>query len=107
MELLEEADLMRDKGNFAQAVDLYKKAMASPIASMDDYETIKVVETSLYHLAQLYSEHKKVTEISQLLLSIQSIFSTIPKAKTAKIIRKLFDFAGVAGMSLAEQKNVC
>eukprot|EP00760_Papus_ankaliazontas_P027151 PhM_4_TR3180/c0_g1_i1/m.58968/K03036/PSMD11, RPN6; 26S proteasome regulatory subunit N6 len=107
MDFLEQADDARDLKQFDKAVDLYKKAMNTPIAAIDDYENIRVVEVSLMNLTRLYAEHQKVAEISEMLETLPRIFNSIPKAKTAKIIRRMFNFAGQAGMALEEQRKVC
>jgi len=107
METLEAADDARDKGNHDAAEILYKQAMSTKISSMDDYEAIRVVEVSVYHLAAMYAEFKKAKQLSELLSAVQDIFHSIPKAKTAKIIRKLFDYSGVAGMLGEEQRSIC
>eukprot|EP00759_Apiculatamorpha_spiralis_P012691 PhF_6_TR19639/c0_g1_i1/m.28653/K03036/PSMD11, RPN6; 26S proteasome regulatory subunit N6 len=107
MELLEAADNARDAGNHEQAVSLYRQAMNTPIHSIDDYDTIRVVEVSLFHLAEMYATHKKSSELADLVRNVTTIFISIPKAKTAKIIRKLFDYCGTSGMSLPDQRDIC
>lgn len=54
---------------------------------------MKAKETATYRLAGIYKEKNLVDELVALTKEILPLFIDIPKSKTAKIIRTLFDMA--------------
>jgi 26S proteasome regulatory subunit N6 len=54
-------------------------------------ETIKAKETATYNLAAIYKEKGLIDELIALQKTILPLFIDFPKAKTAKIMRTLFD----------------
>lgn len=56
-------------------------------------EAVKAKETAVYKLAGIYKEKGLFDELIQLQKDILPLFIDIPKSKTAKIIRTLFDLS--------------
>jgi 26S proteasome regulatory subunit N6 len=52
---------------------------------------VKAKETAVYRLAGIFKEKGLVDELIQLQRDLLPLFIDIPKSKTAKIIRTLFD----------------
>ena len=57
----------------------------------NDAESIKIKEQALQKLASLYAKQHDATALRTLLAELRPLFSSIPKAKTAKIVRTLVD----------------
>ena len=65
-----------------------------PVRNKEDdlkEETIKAKETATYNLAAIYKEKGLIDELISLQKTILPLFIDFPKAKTAKIMRTLFD----------------
>ena len=64
-----------------------------PLTSPDDVtdDAVKAKETAVYKLAAIYKEKSLVEELLQLQKAILPLFIDLPKSKTAKIVRTLFD----------------
>lgn len=73
----------------------------------DDVECIRLKEQAVHRLGDLLCRLRKPDELSTLLLSIRPFFAVLPKAKTAKIARKLFDQIFLAGATSDQQAAVC
>lgn len=52
---------------------------------------MKAKEQATYRLANIYKEKGLVDELIELQKSLLPLFADLPKSKTAKIIRTLFD----------------
>jgi 26S proteasome regulatory subunit N6 len=73
---------------------LYEEVIKEPIKNKEDdlnETTIKAMETATYNLAGIYKERGFVNELIALQKMILPLFIDFPKAKTAKIMRTLFD----------------
>ena len=81
--------------------------MATPVEAEGDPRRIRIVENAIYQLGELYAEKKLVSNMQMLFHATQSVFSRVPKSKAGKILRKLFDYASLSGMSLSEQQEIC
>ncbi|EQC36815.1 26S proteasome regulatory subunit N6 [Saprolegnia diclina VS20] len=58
----------------------------------EDLEAVhRVKEHAIYKLGQLYTRHGREKELATLLQSVRPFFTTIPKAKTGKIVRTIID----------------
>ena len=68
-----------------------------------DEKAVKVKEQCIYRLAKLYTEGKQFAEVMALLKSNNELFSLIPKAKTAKIVRNILNIVGSIPDSLEIQ----
>lgn len=54
-------------------------------------EVVKAKETAAYKLANIYKEKGLVDELIQMQKDLLPLFMDMPRSKTAKIIRSLFD----------------
>ncbi|KAJ6243870.1 26s proteasome non-atpase regulatory subunit 11 [Anaeramoeba flamelloides] len=70
------------------AIELYQKILQTKPKESNDN---KIKEESIYLLAALYVKLKQADKIKELLDSLHPFFSEIPKARTAKVVRKLID----------------
>lgn len=57
----------------------------------NDAESIKIKEQALQKLANLYAKQHDATALRTLLAELRPLFTLIPKAKTAKIVRTVVD----------------
>jgi len=75
------------------AIKLYEEVIKEPITNAEDLkeETIKAKETATYNLAAIFKEKGLIEELVSLQKTILPLFIDFPKAKTAKIMRTLFD----------------
>ncbi len=79
------------------AVLVYKNILGSVVASAAEggsgEEDAKLAESSIYKLGRSYADAGNFGELSGLMGSIRPFFDSIPKAKTAKIVRTIIDMA--------------
>ena len=68
-------------------------AIAGAPAAEEDDEAGTVVESSIYKLGRLYADAGRHADLTALMSQIRPFFDTIPKAKTAKIVRTILDMA--------------
>lgn len=68
-----------------------------------DEKAVKIKEQCIYRLARLYAEAKRFNDVMDLLKSNNELFSIIPKAKTAKIVRSILNIVGSIPDSLDVQ----
>jgi len=57
----------------------------------EDADDAKVQEQAIYILGELYVEQRRADDLSNLFREVRSFFATLPKARTAKIVRSLID----------------
>ena len=62
---------------------------------------------SINRLTKLYTEAKQYDNILTLLKANNELFSTIPKARTAKIVRSMLNIVATVPDSLAAQIQLC
>lgn len=72
-----------------------------------DAESIKVKESAIQHLTDLYVKKKDAKALSQLLGDLRAFFTSIPKAKTAKLVRNIIDQIAKIPDSIPLQVQVC
>lgn len=76
------------------AIKLYEEVIKEPIKNKEDdlkEETIRAKETAIYNLGAIYKEKGLVDELITLQKTVLPLLTDFPKAKTAKIMRTLFD----------------
>jgi len=78
-------------------------------SELRDEAAVKAKEQAIYLLGDLLVELHRGDELNQLLREVRPFFTYVPKAKTAKIVRKLFDLVGHEGLNntLDQQIAVC
>jgi len=72
-----------------------------------DEVAVKVKEFCLYKLAKYYTEEKEFDLVLSLLKTNNELFSTIPKARTAKIVRNILEIIAKIPDSLSIQIRLC
>ncbi|KAJ3083072.1 26S proteasome regulatory subunit rpn6, partial [Quaeritorhiza haematococci] len=88
-----------------EAAKIYEHLLVSAQGKSED--AVKVRETSIMKLGEIYRKEKKPTELAQLIRSSRNFLASTPKAKTAKIVKYLIDqFADVPD-SLPLQVELC
>ena len=79
----------------AKAVTLYRVIFG---AGGSDGDSVKAKESAIDKLSKLYAKLKDAPALRTLLTELRPLFATVPKAKTAKIVRNIIDIlAGVPG----------
>ena len=53
--------------------------------------TVAPQESAIYQLGEVYAKQGEAAKLGALLTNLRPFFATIPKAKTAKIVRTLID----------------
>jgi len=87
-----------------EAVALYQSILA---AEQSNDEINKIKEQAIYKLGELYAKLGQAQALGQLLKDIRPFFSTIAKARTAKIVRSLIDFVSKLPDTLPLQIDLC
>lgn len=110
MEVSEEEDTLQlqfealDNGdNLSAKLNDYKVLLDNE--RIDDI-ALKIKEQCIYKLARIYTENKQFSEVLDLLKSNGNFFSTIPKAKTAKIVRQILNIVATVPDSLLIQVDL-
>ena len=90
---MQQGQAHEDAGRTGDAIKTYEEIIRFPLAVPDEVtdEAVKAKETATYRLAGIYKEKGLVDELIQLQKDLLPLFIDIPKSKTAKIIRTLFD----------------
>lgn len=91
LQLAFEAQELNQTGN---AIKLFEEVIKEPAKNKEDdlkEEAIKTKETATYSLAAIYKDKGLIDELVALQKMILPLFIDFPKAKTAKIMRTLFD----------------
>jgi len=93
-----EAKEFIENGKEDEAITLFKKILETdPVGSSEEINKIK--EQSIIALGEIYAKQHKSNELANLLKQLRPFFNTIPKAKTAKLVRSLIDYvANVPGV---------
>ncbi|RHY77527.1 hypothetical protein DYB34_005773 [Aphanomyces astaci] len=82
-----EEEIEEERASPERSIAAFQKILAYPD---DNLEVVhKVKELSIYKLGQLYIRHGREKELAALLQNVRPFFSTIPKAKTGKIVKVL------------------
>eukprot|EP01062_Namystynia_karyoxenos_P074244 TRINITY_DN71110_c0_g1_i1.p1 TRINITY_DN71110_c0_g1~~TRINITY_DN71110_c0_g1_i1.p1 ORF type:complete len:484 (+),score=240.04 TRINITY_DN71110_c0_g1_i1:97-1548(+) len=85
-----------------KALEIFRGVIATDVAA-DDQRAIRAKEQAVYGAGEIYAEQKNVPEVKKLLDTCRSFFKIIAKSKTAKIVRKLFDYVARAGCDVQEE----
>lgn len=72
-----------------------------------DDEAVKIKERCIYRLAQAYTELQELTKVASLLKDNGDFFSSLPKARTAKIVRNILNIVAKVPDSLTVQVSLC
>ena len=91
----------------AAALPLLTKIVHETDVDADDIDGIRYKELAILKMSEIYRGQKNSKALVELLLSIRSFFGIIPKAKTTKIVRQLFDQIFHSGAPADAQIQVC
>ncbi|KAK7197574.1 proteasome regulatory non-ATPase subunit 6 [Novymonas esmeraldas] len=104
--VLEAAEEHYSKGDRTTARQLLQSIVVAETAA-DDGEAIRAKEQAVYRLAELLSAAQDGDAVIALLSDVRPFFQVLPKAKTTKMVRKLFDHTALCGVPLSQQEAVC
>jgi 26S proteasome regulatory subunit N6 len=95
-----------DSSKHQEIIDGYQNILKSDLR---DDQAVRVKEQAIYNLGDLLAATGKAKELNQLLREVRPFFTYVPKAKTAKIVRKLFDLVAqeTVGNTVDQQIAVC
>ncbi|KAH9620173.1 hypothetical protein KSS87_005217, partial [Heliosperma pusillum] len=72
----------------AESISILYKVLEDPSSSS---EALRIKEQAITNLTGLLSQENRAQDLCSLLTQLMGFFSTIPKAKTAKIVRGIMD----------------
>ncbi|CAG8468352.1 10802_t:CDS:10 [Ambispora leptoticha] len=87
-----------------KAEEIYKSILAK---NPENDAVILEQEQALVKLGELYRDHRKPNELSELIRSSRSFMASIARAKTAKIVKHLIDLFSEIPEGLSLQIEVC
>ena len=102
----EEAEQYFNDGKRDKARELLERIVRVPVES-DNADGIRAKEHAVYRLDGILVALCEPNALLQLLNDVRPFFAVLPKAKTSKMVRKLFDSIFVAGATHDEQLAVC
>jgi 26S proteasome regulatory subunit N6 len=86
------------------AMIVFKNILSTVVANgPGDEEEGKLAESSIYKLGRIYTNAGDFGALSELMGTIRPFFDSIPKAKTAKIVRTIIDMAAEIAGADAQQ----
>ncbi|KAK9380593.1 uncharacterized protein V2V93DRAFT_359421 [Kockiozyma suomiensis] len=97
---LESARAATKDSDLAKAEHLYKEILSKPAGTSE--KAIADQEIALYELGALYRDHKKITELEELVRLSRSIMSGLAKSKLAKISQRLGMLIGLLVRTLLD-----
>lgn len=104
----EKAEELYSSGKRDDALVAFKVLATEDLdVEADDVDSIRFKELSIYRYAELLCARKKADELVELINQIRPLFGVLPKAKTAKVVRRICDQISAAGASLEKQEKVC
>lgn len=99
---LDDALALSEKNSDAATSQL--KQIANSAENNED--AVKVKEQALHGLAQIFAKHNRSAELRQLFVDMRPFFASLPKARTAKIVRSLVSAVSKAQAPLNTQAEL-
>lgn len=90
-----------------KAVAKLQKLLSAKASKTDNEIVLKVKEDSIYSLGKIYVQQGNTAKLKSLLVEIRPFFKTIPKARTAKIVKTLIEQMADPKIPVAFQISVC
>lgn len=92
---LEAGQAFENEEKSADAISLYESIIAYKFKNEDEItdETVRAKEQAAYRLANIFQQLSLFEELIDLTKQILPAYADLPKSKTAKIIRSMFDIA--------------
>ena len=91
-----------DEAAESENVPELQAILATEISGADPRE-VKAKEQAVFALGKALVKACDVSAIKQLLLDVRPFFKILAKARTARIVRRLFDVVSASGVSLQDQ----
>lgn len=88
----------------AEAIEIFIRVINDPSTTEAG---VKVREAAIYALGNLYVSNKNVAALRQLLEMIKPFYASIPKARTAKIVRTIIELVAKIPNTTAVQIELC
>ncbi|KAL3911222.1 MAG: hypothetical protein SGPRY_008778 [Prymnesium sp.] len=104
MASLEEQLTMASSLDAEKGAALYERLINAPDSSED---ALRAKEQAIFRLGELYAQKNQGEQLGRLLTELRPFFATVPKAKTAKIVRMLIDQAAKISGSISLQMSLC
>lgn len=102
----DKAEALFQDGKRADARAALSVIILTPVEA-DNADGIRAKESAVYRLQQILCSERQPEALIALLRDIRPFFAVLPKAKTTKIVRTLFDSIFHAGASHDDQLRVC
>lgn len=103
---LERAEALYAKGDRAQSRTLLESIIHHPLEA-DAGSEIRAKEQAIYRLGELLLLTQDGTALMQLLNDVRPFLELLPKAKTTRLVRRLFDMIVQSGVALDIQHSLC
>eukprot|EP00640_Fibrocapsa_japonica_P001736 CAMPEP_0113935444 /NCGR_PEP_ID=MMETSP1339-20121228/2588_1 /TAXON_ID=94617 /ORGANISM="Fibrocapsa japonica" /LENGTH=466 /DNA_ID=CAMNT_0000937595 /DNA_START=21 /DNA_END=1421 /DNA_ORIENTATION=+ /assembly_acc=CAM_ASM_000762 len=103
-EMLNDAEEKEQEGKYEES---QKMLMITIESDKDSDSAKKVKEEAIYRISHLYTKTSKDDEVMELLKRCSPFFATIPKARTAKIVRTIIDIVAKGQDSVDLQVKLC
>lgn len=103
-EILDEYVMDYEDAKSSKSTEKFMKLLQS---DRSDEVALKIKEQCLLSLAKLHAESKQFGDVMGLLKSNSEFLATIPKARTAKIVRSILDSTSDVSDASAEQIQLC
>lgn len=87
-----------------KSADVFEKMLLN---ERSDDAAVKIKEKCIYRLGRLHTENKDMSAIMNLMRKNSDFFGTIPKARTAKIVRTILNIVSSIPDSVDIQMNLC
>jgi 26S proteasome regulatory subunit N6 len=93
-----------DELDNAQAVPALKAIVGD---ERDDEAVHRIKELAIYKLGRIFQKEKRATDLAALSKEFRPFFATIPKARTAKIVRTIIEMVSQIPDTLALEETLC
>ncbi|KAL2938699.1 26S proteasome non-ATPase regulatory subunit 11-like protein [Bienertia sinuspersici] len=96
--------LALEANSAAESISILQRVLADPSSSPDN---LRIKEQAITNLSDLLRQENKAEDLRTLLTQLRPYFSSIPKAKTAKIVRSIIDTVAKIPNTTELQISLC